>query len=161
MVKSRSTSDVEENPPPSRRYILMSIKPRFGWEILSGRKKYELRRLAGPLVEPGDVVYLYFTKPTAAVAGRFTAGVVFVAPPSNIPQLLAELGDVGVGGEDMEYVRGARYAMLIQVREPAQCRAPVKLSDLGLRPPPSYRRLDRYTGGRLDVLCEPPPTPGT
>jgi predicted transcriptional regulator len=35
------------------RYYLMSIKPKFGEGTLSGAKKYELRRLAGPLVEPG------------------------------------------------------------------------------------------------------------
>lgn len=139
----------------------MSIEPRFGWEILNGYKKYELRRLAGPLVEPGDVVYLYFTKPIAAMAGRFTAGIVFIAPPPNIPQLLAGLGDTGVGKEDMEHIRGARYALLIQVREPTQCRASVKLSDIGLRPPPSYRRLDKATGERLDELCQRPPRPGT
>jgi predicted transcriptional regulator len=135
------------------RYYLMSIKPKFGEEILSGAKKYELRRLAGPLVEPGDRVFLYFTKPVAAVAGHFTSGVVFIVPPRNLPRLLAELGDVGVGEEDVKYVEGARYAMLIQVKAPTQCAKPVKPADAGLRPPPSYRRIDKRAADQLLAMC--------
>jgi Uncharacterized conserved protein, COG4933 len=135
------------------RYYLMSIKPKFGEGILAGAKRYELRRLAGPLVEPGDQVFLYFTKPAAAVAGHFTSGVVFIVPPRNLLRLLAELGDVGVGEEDVKYVEGARYAMLIQVKAPTRCAKPVKLADAGLRPPPSYRRIDKRAADKLLALC--------
>jgi len=132
---------------------LMSIKPKFGEEILSGAKKYELRRLAGPLVEPGDQIFLYFTKPAAAVAGHFVAGVVFLAPVENLPRLLKELGDVGIGEEDLKYVEGARYAMLIEVKNRARCAKLVKPADLGLRPPPSYRRIDKRTADKLLAMC--------
>ncbi|NYR14405.1 hypothetical protein HC235_00140 [Pyrobaculum arsenaticum] len=131
----------------------MSIKPRFGDEILSGSKKYELRRLVGPLVELGDVVYLYFTRPVSAVAGRFTAGLVFIVPPENLGRLLAELGDVGIGEDDLKYVEGARYAMLIQVRNPARCRAAVRLSEIGEPPPPSYRKIAKKKAEQLATLC--------
>ena len=92
----------------------MSIKPRFGEEVLSGSKRYELRRLVGPLVEPGDV---------------------------------------GVGEEDLKYVEGARYAMLIQVRDPARCRTAVRLSEIGEPPPPSYRKVAKKKAERLATLC--------
>lgn len=131
----------------------MSIKPKFGEEILKGLKKYELRRLVGPLVEPGDLVYLYFTKPVGAVVGRFTAGIVFLVPMRSISRLLGELGDVGIGAEDLEYVKGAKYAMLIQVKNLEACTAPVKLSEAGLRPPPSYRRLKGREAEALSRLC--------
>lgn len=131
----------------------MSIKPRFGDEILSCSKRYELRRLVGPLVEPGDVVYLYFTRPVSAVAGRFTAGLVFIVPPENLGRLLAELGDVGVRKDDLKYVEGARYAMLIQVRDPARCRTAVRLSEIGEPPPPSYRKVAKKTADLLFALC--------
>ncbi|MCX8136586.1 hypothetical protein [Pyrobaculum aerophilum] len=133
--------------------FLMSIKPKFGEEILKGLKKYELRRLVGPLVEPGDLLYLYFTKPAGAVIGRFTAGIVFLVPAGSISRLLGELGDVGIGAEDLEYVKGAKYAMLIQVKNPEACTAPVRLSDAGLRPPPSYRRLKGEGAEALSRLC--------
>jgi Uncharacterized conserved protein len=133
--------------------FLMSIKPKFGEEILAGVKRYELRRLAGPLVEPGDVVFLYFTRPVAAVAGYFTAGVVFLAPVENLPRLLAELGDVGVGEEDMKYAEGARLVMLIQVKDPVRCARPVRPGEAGLRPPPSYRRVDKRVAERFLALC--------
>ena len=131
----------------------MSIKPRFGEEVLSGSKRYELRRLVGPLVEPGDVVYLYFTRPVSAVVGRFTAGLVFVVPTENLGRVLAELGDVGVGEEDLKYVEGARYAMLIQVRDPSRCRTAVRLSEIGEPPPPSYRKVAKKKAERLATLC--------
>ena len=134
-------------------FYLMSIKPKFGKEILAGVKKYELRRLAGPLIEPGDRVFLHFTRPVAAVAGHFVAGVVFLAPVENLPRLLKELGDVGIGEEDLRYVEGARYAMLIEVKNRARCAKSVKPADVGLRPPPSSRRIDKRTADKLLALC--------
>ncbi|ACB39891.1 conserved hypothetical protein [Pyrobaculum neutrophilum V24Sta] len=131
----------------------MSIKPQLGRQILAGQRRCELRRLAGPLVQPGDAVYLYFTKPAAAVAGRFTAGLVFIAPPRSLPRLLQQLGDCGVGEEDTRRVQGARYAVLIEARSPAPCAAPVPPAAAGLRPPPSYRRLDPRSAARLEALC--------
>jgi predicted transcriptional regulator len=116
-------------------------------------KKYELRRLAGPLIEPGDHIFLYFTRPVAAVAGHFVAGVVFLAPVENLPRLLKELGDVGIGEEDLKYVEGARYAMLIEVKNRTRCAKLVKPADVGLRPPPSYRRIDKRTADKLLALC--------
>jgi predicted transcriptional regulator len=134
-------------------FYLMSIKPKFGEEILAGVKKYELRRLAGPLIEPGDHIFLYFTRPVAAVAGHFVAGVVFLAPVENLPRLLKELGDVGIGEEDLKYVEGARYAMLIEAKNRARCAKLVKPADVGLRPPPSYRRIDKRSADKLLAMC--------
>lgn len=57
-------------------------------------------------MEPGDLVYLYFTKPVGAVVGRFTAGILLLVPMWSISRLLGELGDVGIGAEDLEYVKG-------------------------------------------------------
>jgi predicted transcriptional regulator len=104
-------------------------------------------------VEPGDQVFLYFTKPAAAVAGHFVAGIVFLAPVENLPRLLKELGDVGIGEEDLRYVEGARYAMLIEVKNRTRCTKPVKPADVGLRPPPGYRRIDKRTADKLLALC--------
>jgi len=132
----------------------MSIKPKFGWAILRGEKRYELRRLVGRLIEPGDVVYLYFTKPVGVVHGLFEAGVVFLTPVKNLATLLAELGDVGVGEEDLKYVEGARYAMLIEVKNPRQCNKPVPPAEAGLRPPPSYMRIGKREAEALAELCE-------
>ncbi|MEZ0318992.1 MAG: hypothetical protein ABWK05_03230 [Pyrobaculum sp.] len=128
----------------------MSIKPRFGEEILAGVKKFELRRLFS-LVEPGSLVFLYFTKPVGAVVGRFRAGVVFVVPVGNLGRLLSELG---VGEEDLRYAPGGGYVLLIEVREPRRCKKAVSLGELGVRPPRSYLRLERGVGERLLSLCD-------
>jgi len=53
----------------------------------------------------------------------------------------------------MKYVEGARYAMLIQVKTPTRCARPVKPAEAGLRPPPSYIRIDRRTADKLLALC--------
>nr|KJR74186.1 MAG: hypothetical protein TU35_01640 [Thermoproteus sp. AZ2] len=131
----------------------MSIKPKFGEEILSGFKRYELRRVAAGLIEPGDVVYLYFTRPIAAVVGWFEAGVVYIAPPANLREVAAALGDIGLGDEDWRYVEGAKYAMLIEVKRRARCGRPLPLGELGLRAPPSYARLRPAAARELARLC--------
>ncbi|MCC6021024.1 MAG: hypothetical protein LM577_06645 [Thermoproteaceae archaeon] len=131
----------------------MSVKPKFGEEIAWGVKKYELRRLVGPLIQPGDEIFLYFTRPVSAVMCAFKAGLVFLVPAQNLRRLLAELGGVGVGEEDLKYVEGSRYAMLIEVRDLRKCLAPVRLHDVGLRPPPSYVRLRQGAAARLSRAC--------
>lgn len=143
---------MEVSPKRARRFM-MSIRPKFGEQILGGRKRYELRRMVAGLIEPGDLIYLYFSRPVSAVVGLFSAGVVYVAPPENLEKIAELLGDVGLGEEDWLYVRGARCAMLIEVRSPSRCARPLKLAELGLRPPPSYMRLSPSAARRLHGLC--------
>jgi predicted transcriptional regulator len=134
----------------------MSIKPKFGEEIAQGVKRYELRRLVGPLIQPGDEIFLYFTRPVSAVMCAFRAGLVFLSPVRSLRRLLAELGSVGIGEEDLKYVEGARYAMLIEVRDLRKCLTPVRLHDVWLRPPPSYVRLRQDAAARLSHACAGP-----
>lgn len=135
------------------RVFLMSIKPKFGEGILSGSKRYELRRMAAGLIEPGDLVYLYFTRPVAAVAGWFEAGVVYIAPPANLREIATALGDIGLGEEDWRYAEGAKYAMLIEVKRRARCKRLLPPSEIGLRAPPSYARLRPAAARELARLC--------
>jgi len=50
----------------------MSIKPKYGLEILRGRKKVELRGSVGTIT-PGDVVVLYLSSPIQAIGGELIA----------------------------------------------------------------------------------------
>ena len=49
---------------------LMSIKPLFAEQILSGQKRYELRRRAGE-ISAGSLVVLYASNPVKAIVGEF------------------------------------------------------------------------------------------
>ncbi|MDP3446587.1 MAG: hypothetical protein Q8S22_00815, partial [Eubacteriales bacterium] len=50
--------------------ILLSIKPRYAYSILSGTKKVELRR-SFPILNKGDCVVIYASSPKRAVIGYF------------------------------------------------------------------------------------------
>lgn len=150
----------EASPPrgvknPLSSDVLMSIKPKFGVEILGGHKKYELRRLLGYLIKPGDSVLLYFTRPARVLAGEFTAGVVFVAEPRRLRAIVEELGDVGIYDEDWEYVEGAKMAMLIEARNPVKCANEVGVDEVKKYAfiPPSYSPLRRSAARKLKELC--------
>jgi predicted transcriptional regulator len=42
---------------------------------------------------------------------------------------------------------------LIEVKNSTRCTKLVKLADVGLRPPPSYRRIDKRTADKLLAMC--------
>jgi len=125
------------------RVILLSIKPKYGFAILEGRKKYELRKCVNVRVMPGDLIIMYFSSPVKAIVGYFKAGKVFLASPEEIKNIISKLGDVGVDEEDFTYIDGFRRVMAIEVVEPRRCReVPLsRLRELNLRPPISYIAL--------------------
>jgi len=126
--------------------VLMSIKPKYGEEVLSGVKKLELRRRVAPLHQ-GDRVVLYFSSPVKAICGEFTAGRIYVGGLEELRRVVAEYPSPGVFEEDWEYViGGSRPAMAVEVLRPKRYPKPISLSELrrliaGFRPPMSYRRV--------------------
>jgi len=58
------------------RVVLLSIKPKFAEEILSGVKMFELRTGSG--IESGSRVVMYVSSPVKALVGEFTAGRVLL-----------------------------------------------------------------------------------
>ncbi|MCD6409419.1 MAG: ASCH domain-containing protein [Candidatus Verstraetearchaeota archaeon] len=140
--------------------ILMSIKPRFGEQILAGVKKIELRRMFQPVVR-GDRVILYFSSPVKALVGEFTAGEVYSGAVEEVKRLVKKMGEVGVGEEDWLYVVGARRALAIEVMEPKRYPRMVPLEVLrrripGFMPPMSYLRLSNgsHIGRELRRIVE-------
>ena len=122
----------------------MSIKPKYGLEILRGRKKVELRGSVGSITS-GDVVVLYLSSPVQAISGEFRVGRV-VFGVDEIKKLVEGLKDLGVDEEDWSYLIGRRRPMAIEVLDPLEYDVKVTLHALrselpGLRPPRSYRVL--------------------
>lgn len=126
--------------------VLMSIKPRFGEEILSGYKRIELRRRVAPL-EEGDRVILYFSSPVRAICGEFKAGRVVVGSVEEVRRFVESYPSPGVSDVDWGYVEGGvRPAMAVEVLEPRRYGRPLTLGEVrarvpGFRPPMSYRRV--------------------
>jgi len=132
----------------------MSIKPKYGLEILRGRKKVELRGFVGTIAS-GDVVVLYLSSPVQAIGGEFRVGRV-VFGVDEIKRLVEGLKDPGVDEEDWSYLIGRRRPMAIEVLDPLEYELKVTLQALrsevpGFKPPRSYRVL-RPTEPLYDVI---------
>jgi predicted transcriptional regulator len=129
--------------------LLMSIRPRFADQILSGVKRFELRRR--PLrVQPGAVVVVYASASLRAVIGAFVVDGILT---SSVPTLWDELsGQLGVTKDEYDsYFAGTQVGHAIAVG--ARVRIdPIPLHLLrqrrpGFRPPQSYMYLpDDFVG---------------
>ena len=124
--------------------MLMSIKPKYGLEILRGRKKVELRGFVGEIAS-NDVVVLYLSSPIQALGGEFKVGRV-VFGVEEIKRFVESIEDPGVDKEDWSYLVGKRRPMAIEVLGPVEYEVKVTLRALreevpGFRPPMSYRVL--------------------
>jgi len=136
-------------------YIL-SIRPRFGEAIISGRKLVELRRLTGRLIRPGDRVFLYFTAPVKAVMGMIDVGDVVVGSGDALRSALRDVNRLGIWDEDWGYTWPGKPNMAIFVERVLRCLEPIgirELARLGIRVPRSYARLDPGKAVELMSMC--------
>jgi len=127
----------------SRLTILMSIKPRFAEKILKGEKKFELRRYIFPIPEHSRII-VYASSPIKAILGEFESGRVFKASPEAVWRFVNTFPDAGIEEEDWNYIRGARYALAIEVLNPVYYDTPIPLEIIrryipSFVPPMSYQ----------------------
>ena len=126
------------------RYVLMSIKPVFTEEILSGFKKFEVRSKAGIILR-GDTIIIYASAPVKSVVGVFTAGRVTTLTHDELVRIHEQLQ--GVTERDLEFMKGRKRSLLIiEVLNPLRLDEPIHLGELrrwipGFRPPVNYVRL--------------------
>ncbi len=134
--------ELEEYPA----VYLMSIRPQYARMIFAGIKKYELRKIAGvPIVEEGSLIIVYSSGKVKSIVGEFQAGKVIVGTPERIWTAVRKPG-TGIGEDAWPYVRGAKRAMAIEVRNPRLYPRPVTLEEIrriipGWMPPFSFKRL--------------------
>ncbi len=122
---------------------LMSIKPKFAFEIFSGKKKYELRRWIGVPVSPGSIIVVYVSGSVRAIMGEFKVGRVIEGDAKYLWRQLMGIPNAGIDKDDWPYIRNARRALAIEVLDPVLYKHPVKLETLrsifpGFNPPQSY-----------------------
>ncbi len=123
--------------------LLMSIRPRFSDQILSGSKHFELRRR--PLrIQPGAKVVIYASAPLRAVVGAFVAGGILTR---SVTALWDELSaQLGVARAEYDgYFAGAQVGHAIAVGARIRIE-PIPLHVMrqrrpGFRPPQSYMYL--------------------
>jgi predicted transcriptional regulator len=106
-----------------RQYLFLPIHPQWAVAILTGSKKWELRRRR-PSITSGDVVVLYATAPLQAVVGSFLVGEVL----SGSPRALWESVRAGSGSTRSSYLAAFGDAPLLHA--------------IGVDRP---RRIDPYT----------------
>jgi len=122
------------------RVALMSIKPEYATRIFCGEKRVELRRQR-PGLDPGDVVVVYATSPTRAVAGAFRVAKIVSLRPSVMWRAYGQHLGIRRAAYD-EYFSGSDLAHGIEI-EDVWSSEPWDLSALrrhfaGFHPPQSY-----------------------
>ena len=137
---------------------IISIKPRFAEAILSGTKTVELRRRIPP-IEVGTRLWIYATRPTAAVIGSAVLENVVKKSPADLWKQCGDKTGVDRGTFD-SYFEGTTIALglyLAQVR-PA---SPINIDQLrktlkGFHPPQVIARLTMADTCSLSgMFCEP------
>lgn len=124
----------------------MSIKPKFAYQIFTGKKRFELRRYIGVDIEEGSKVILYVSGNVRAIMGEFTVGQVIKGSSLYVWNRALKYRDAGLDEDDWPYIRGSKIALAIEVREPKMYRRPISLSEIrkiipNFMPPLSYRVL--------------------
>ncbi|GAB6946571.1 hypothetical protein JCM16161A_07010 [Vulcanisaeta sp. JCM 16161] len=99
----------------------MSLKPRFADEILTGRKKCEVRTFISP-ISKGDTVLVYYSSPVKAVKGYFIAGDSIIIRPSELMDILNNRCG-SMPRDNIEYVvtrylRSRRRILILEVENP-------------------------------------------
>jgi len=129
-----------------KRIIVMSIKPKFGYRILRGRKKFELRKYCNQdRIRTGDTIFLYFSYPVRAILCMFRAGRVYEGTRDELRSIAERFRNNGLGDEDWTYLDAKRPGMMIEVRSPVRIQRITleKLREVfGFEPPVSYRILE-------------------
>jgi predicted transcriptional regulator len=110
------------------RTLLVSIKPKWADAIISGEKKYELRRRPPKLLAPISAI-IYATAPVCALVAKCTMGPVLSGPPMQIWDRVAMSSSITQSEFD-DYFRGCLQAHAIVVSNPIKFEKPLSLGYL-------------------------------
>ena len=115
---------------------LISVRPRFAQDILSGVKTTELRRRA-PVCKPGDVLIVYETSPTKAIVGFAIVSRV----DDDCTKTLWHSARFSAGvsyAEYRSYFDGASRGVAIHLKEAKPLKRPIALNE-ARSPAPAFR----------------------
>lgn len=142
MTQTRTDS---ENDP----VMLLSVRPRYAADILSGVKTSELRRTR-PSVTPGTTVLIYATKPVGALVGTCRLDGVLTDSPESLRHE-ATRAAVTLAEYDAYYA-GKDRAHVLRLSDASAFPHPVSLEQLqrrGFHPPRTWHLLAPSALARL------------
>jgi predicted transcriptional regulator len=116
---------------------IISIRPKFAEAILAGQKSVELRRRI-PSLEIGTRLWIYATRPTAAVIGSVVVEEVHRSSPAKIWKSFAKEAAITKSEYEL-YFEGSSEAVAILLQDAART-SPVHIDVLrdiweGFHPP--------------------------
>lgn len=125
-----------------RRVALLSIHPKFAAAIMRGDKRVEFRRR--PPASDTSHVIVYATAPVRRIVGWFSVVSIEADEPSSLWHRFGSLGSISAAAFDT-YYEACETGAAIRVGRVESLDEPVRLEDLepGLRPPQSFRYMDR------------------
>ena len=117
--------------------ILLSIHPNFADAIISGKKKYELRK--NRISDEINWIYLYETKPVQKVTARVALQKILTASP-KILKTIIDLSETELTSDQYnKYYEYSKIASALVLGRVEQFSKPLPLSDFKIsRIPQNY-----------------------
>jgi len=94
--------------------ILLSLKPVYADAILSGKKRYEFRRVIFKNTRVKKA-YIYVTSPVGKIVGSFVIGKILVDTPQRIWQKCRKYAGISAKAF-FEYYQGCEKAFAIKIQ---------------------------------------------
>ena len=132
---------------PSNRDLLVSVRPKYASQILSGKKTVELRRKFPESAATGAIALIYSSSPVRAVVGYARIKTVMRLPLTKIWREFGSAACVTKKEFD-QYFLGLKYGFAILLDDIKLLERQTNASDLqsefGIVPPQSYRYLPQH-----------------
>lgn len=130
-----------DNDRPTKRDIVISIKPNYSGKIFDGIKTIELRRRFPLSVSPGATAYIYSTSPEMALVGAIKIETVERLKLSALWKKHGRSASIKKADFD-EYFSGLEEGFALKLSAPRRFTKPLTLSELkerfGFKAPQSF-----------------------
>jgi predicted transcriptional regulator len=130
------------------KLILISIREKYVTEILSGKKRIELRKSI-PKASAGDTLIIYTTQPKKAVTAIAIVKKLHICTPEEM--WCDHQTVLGINKSEFdEYYKNHKKAVGIELSEVIQLDAEILLSAIKLihprfSPPQTFKYLNKFT----------------
>ncbi|MDG0806815.1 hypothetical protein PO856_004104 [Pectobacterium brasiliense] len=135
--------------------IILSVKPKYIKEILSGNKIIELRKMVGRSFLPDSEIYLYSSSPVKALVAKAHIKCVEKIDMHRVKERKSYILHAAciTEGDFDDYFKASEFVFLIYLMKVNIFKNPLDLSELkncGFTPPQSFC----YVNERLNYFLE-------
>lgn len=123
---------------------ILSIKPQFVEEIMTGRKKFEFRKHG--FKRPVRVIYIYASSPVCRIVGEFELGHVIEGNPRDIWQQTHAYSGISKSYFD-EYFTNHTVGFALEIKAIKKYTNPINpyKQDKSFRAPQSFCYIDNIS----------------